>query len=107
MSPNFVWLWKCADGSCNQVDFGDYTDARAALYRTTTPEIAVRAKMDCGAVKVDRATTPSSTGTPRATEIVLWASAIGALSLAAVVNQVAITLCRRGQAAIEPDQYEH
>ena len=57
--------------------------------------------MDCGAVKVDRATTPSSTGTPRATEIVLWASAIGALSLAAVVNQVAITLCRRGQAAID------
>src|SRR6478736_1232932 len=52
MSPNFVWLWKCADGSCNQVDFGDYTDARAALYRTTTPEIAVRAKVDCG-------TTPS------------------------------------------------
>jgi hypothetical protein len=37
----------------------------------------------------------------------LWAWAIGALSLAAVVNQVAITLCRRGQAAIEPDQYEH
>ena len=37
----------------------------------------------------------------------MWAWAIGALSLAAVVNQVAITLCRRGQAAIEPDQYEH
>ena len=37
----------------------------------------------------------------------LWASAIGALSLAAVVNQIAIALCRRAQAATEPDQYEH
>ena len=37
----------------------------------------------------------------------LWAWAIGALSLAAVVNQIAIALCRRAQAATEPDQYEH
>jgi hypothetical protein len=37
----------------------EYTDAGAALYLTTTPEIAARAKMTCGAVKVDRATTPS------------------------------------------------
>jgi hypothetical protein len=36
----------------------EYTDAGAALYRTTTPEIAARAKMMCAAVKVDRATTP-------------------------------------------------
>jgi hypothetical protein len=39
--------------------------------------------------------------------MMLWASAIGALSLAAVVNQIAIALCRRAQAATEPDQYEH
>ena len=63
--------------------------------------------MNCGAVKVDRATTPSKTRESKAVGIMLWASAIGALSLAAVVNQIAITLCRRAQAATEPDQYEH
>jgi hypothetical protein len=39
--------------------------------------------------------------------MMLWTSAIGALSLAAVVNQIAIALCRRAQPATEPDQYEH
>jgi hypothetical protein len=39
----------------------EYTGAGAALYRTTTPDIAARAKMSCGAVNVDRTTTPSST----------------------------------------------
>jgi hypothetical protein len=63
--------------------------------------------MNYGAVKADRATTPSKTRESEAVGTMLWAWAIGALSLAAVVNQVAITLCRRGQAAIEPDQYEH
>jgi hypothetical protein len=33
----------------------------------------------------------------------MWVWAIGAFSLAAVVNQVAIALCRRAQAATEPD----
>jgi hypothetical protein len=37
----------------------DYTDAGARLYQMTTPDIAARAKMSCGAVKVDRATTAS------------------------------------------------
>jgi len=32
----------------------------------------------------------------------MWA--IGAFSLAAVVNQIAIALCRRAQAATEPDR---
>jgi hypothetical protein len=31
---------------------------------------------------------------------------IGAFSLAAVVNQIAIALCRRAQAATEPDRHE-
>jgi hypothetical protein len=37
----------------------------------------------------------------------MWAWAIGACSLAAVVNQIAIAVCRRAQVATEPDQYEH
>jgi hypothetical protein len=32
----------------------------------------------------------------------MWVWAIGAFSLAAVVNQIAIALCRRAQAATEP-----
>jgi hypothetical protein len=39
----------------------EYTETGAALYPTTTPEIAARATMRCGAVEVDRATTPSQT----------------------------------------------
>jgi hypothetical protein len=39
----------------------EYTDAGAALYPTTTPNIAARAKMRCSAVKVDRAATPLQT----------------------------------------------
>jgi hypothetical protein len=37
----------------------------------------------------------------------MWVWAIGAFLLAAVVNQIAIALCRRAQVATEPDQYEH
>jgi hypothetical protein len=37
----------------------EYTDAGAALYRTTMPGITAGAKMRCGAVKVDGETTPS------------------------------------------------
>ena len=33
----------------------------------------------------------------------MWAWATGALSVAAVVNQSAIALCRRAQSATEPD----
>jgi hypothetical protein len=47
--PAHVTMWMVAE----------YTDAGAALYQMTTPNIAARAKMRCGAVKVDRATTPS------------------------------------------------
>jgi hypothetical protein len=61
--------------------------------------------MNYGAVKADRATALSKTRESKAVGTMLWA--IGALSLAAAVNQVAITVCRRGQAAIEPHQYEH
>ena len=39
-------------------------------------------------------------------EIMMWVWAIGAFSLAAVVNQIAIALCRRAQAATEPDLHE-
>jgi hypothetical protein len=34
----------------------------------------------------------------------MWA--VGAFSLAAVVNQIAIALCRRAQAVTEPDLHE-
>jgi hypothetical protein len=37
----------------------------------------------------------------------MWAWTIGTFFLAAVVNQIAIALCRRAQVATEPDQYEH
>jgi hypothetical protein len=37
----------------------------------------------------------------------MWVWAIGAFSVAAVVNQIAIVLCRRAQACTEPYQYEH
>ena len=33
----------------------------------------------------------------------MWVWAIGAFSLVAVVNQIATALCRRAQAATEPD----
>ncbi len=46
--PAHVTMWMVVE----------YTDAGAALYRTTTPDIAARAKLRCGPVKVDRATTP-------------------------------------------------
>jgi hypothetical protein len=36
----------------------------------------------------------------------MWPWVIGSLSLAAVVNQIAIALCRRAQAATEPDPHE-
>jgi hypothetical protein len=36
----------------------------------------------------------------------MWAWAMGSCSLAAVVNQIAIALCRRAQAATEPDHHE-
>jgi len=63
--------------------------------------------MNYGAVKADRATTPSKTRESKAAGIMLWASAIGSLSLTAVANQIAIALCRRAQAATVPHQYEH
>ena len=37
---------------------GDNFAVAATLYRTTTPDIAARAKLRCGPVKVDRATIP-------------------------------------------------
>ena len=94
--PAHVTMWMVVE----------YTDAGAALYRRTTHDIAVRAKMRCGAVKVDRATTTSKTRESKAVGIMLWALVIGAFSLAAVVNQIAIALCRRAQAATEPDLHE-
>jgi hypothetical protein len=36
----------------------------------------------------------------------MWVWAIGAFSLTAVVNQIAIALCRRAQAATEPGPHE-
>ena len=97
-------------------------------------DIAARAKMECGAVNVDRATTPSLTkhirsfideanpwqyqlnslerderllpGRPHTTEIMMWAWMFGAFSVAAVVNQIAIALCRRAHAATEPDPHQ-
>jgi hypothetical protein len=36
----------------------------------------------------------------------MWACVIGALCLAAVVNQIGITVCRRAQAATESDLHE-
>ncbi len=39
-------------------------------------------------------------------EIMMWAWAIGAFSLAAVVNQIVIALCRRAQDATEPDLHK-
>jgi len=36
----------------------------------------------------------------------MWAWAIGVFSVAAVVNQIAIALCRRAQAATEPDLHQ-
>ena len=39
-------------------------------------------------------------------ETMMWVWAIGTFSLAAVVNQIAIALCRRAQAATEPDLHE-
>jgi len=36
----------------------------------------------------------------------MWPGVIGALSLAAVVNQIAIALCRRAQSATKPDLHE-
>jgi hypothetical protein len=67
----------------------EYTDAGAALYRTTTPDVAARAKMSCGTA-----------------EIMMWVWTIGAFYLAAVVNQIAIGQCRRAQTATEPDLHE-
>ena len=37
----------------------------------------------------------------------MWVLAFGGFSLAAVVNQIAIALCRRAQAATGPDHHEH
>jgi hypothetical protein len=45
-------------------------------------------------------------GRPSTAEITMWPWVIGALSLAAVVNQVVIALCRRAQAATESDPHE-
>jgi hypothetical protein len=103
----------------------EYTDAGAALYRTTTADIAARAKMRCGAVKVDHAPPIINDANPSrylsnsmehderllpgrrdTAEIMMWVWAIGALSLAAVVNQIAIARCRRAQATTEPDLHE-
>jgi hypothetical protein len=39
-------------------------------------------------------------------EITMWPWVIGSLSLAAVVNQIVIALCRRAQAATESDPHE-
>jgi hypothetical protein len=39
-------------------------------------------------------------------EIMMWAWAIGVFSVAAVVNQIAIALFRRAQAATEPDLHQ-
>ena len=36
----------------------------------------------------------------------MWAWAIGVFSVAAMVNQIAIALCRRAQAATEPDLHQ-
>jgi hypothetical protein len=62
MSWNCRWLSKCTADSYGHVDgCWIHTDAGELLYRTTTPHIAASAKMGCGAVDVDRATTPSLT----------------------------------------------
>ena len=62
--------------------------------------------MRCGAVKVDRATISfinSESKDYRDHDVGVgdWC-----VSLAAVVNQIAIALCRRAQAATEPDLHE-
>ncbi|MDT4949468.1 MAG: hypothetical protein QOJ37_2063 [Pseudonocardiales bacterium] len=36
----------------------------------------------------------------------MWVSAMGAFSLAAVLNQIANALCRHAQAATKPDLHE-
>jgi hypothetical protein len=36
----------------------------------------------------------------------MWAWMFGAFSVAAVVNQIAIALCRRAHAATEPDPHQ-
>jgi hypothetical protein len=65
------------------------TDAGAGLCRTTTPDVAANAKMKARG----------------SAEIMMWVWTIGAFYLAAVVNQIAITPCRRAQAA-EPGSHE-
>jgi hypothetical protein len=96
----------------------EYAVAGAILYRCTTPDVAARFKMSCGAVKVDRQTSRYASNSPErdervlparpeTAEIMMWVWAIGAFSVAAVVNQIAIVLCRRAQACTEPYQYEH
>lgn len=39
-------------------------------------------------------------------EIVMWVWEMGAFSVAAVVNRTVIAMCRRAQAATEPDCHE-
>jgi len=99
----------------------EYIDAGAVLYRTTTRDAAARAKMkvwrrqsgscdhsfiyeanpcryQSNSPERDERLPPA----PRDTaETMMWV--IGAFSLAAVVNQIAIALCRRAQATTEPD----
>jgi hypothetical protein len=61
----------------------EYTDTRTALYPTTTPEIAASAKIGCGAVEVDRVTTPSSTKRIRSNNYQIHWSAMNGFCLAA------------------------
>jgi hypothetical protein len=107
------------------VDGCRYIDAGAALYRTTTRDIAAAAKIGRGTVKVDVrplrhersesiAISITFTGAyerilparQNTAEITMWPWVIGSLSLAAVVSQIVIALCRRAQAATESDPHE-
>ena len=59
MFPNYVGFRSAPPARVTMWVVVEYTDTGARLYQTTTPDIAARAKMRCGAVKVDRATTAS------------------------------------------------
>jgi hypothetical protein len=45
-------------------------------------------------------------GRQNTAEITMWPWVIGSLSLAAVVNHIAIALCLRAQAVTEPDLHD-
>ena len=122
MSPNYVRLPKCTAGSCRCVDGCSIHRYRSSVVSAdiarylgkSQNEVWRRRSGPCdhsfvkdaskqylsNSLELDERLLPCRRETA---EIIMGAWAICVLSVAAVVNQIAIALCRRGQAATEPD----